>query len=149
MPVRRNQSNYFCYGLWENVFLMKLIFPRILLWYYKTWDWHGLGKFSVFFENISMACWERIMAREWPSFVMMFGMVHTRSMLWVNQWNKLRGEWCKSDMKQSKWWDDVNINTITSAVSDDNGESSWQQCVGVPSLFSVLFVIVWGVRTYH
>ena len=144
-PVRRNHSNYFfCYRLWENIFLMKLIFPRILLWLLwdmrLTWFWQI---YPVFFENNSMACWERIMTREWLSFVWYY----SHSMLWANQWNDLRGEWCKSDMNQCEWWDDVNINAITRAVSDDNGESSWQQSSEC-SEFVFCFVCN-RVRTYH
>ena len=121
----------------EKIFFLWSSFSRVLvLWDMRlTWFWQI---YPVFFENNSMACWERIMTREWLSFVWYY----SHSMLWANQWNDLRGEWCKSDMKQ--WWDDVNINTITRAVSDDNGESSWQQC----SEFVFCFVCN-KVRTYH
>ena len=66
---------------------------------------------------------------------------YAHSMLWVNQWNKLRGDDASDEM--------TSILTQLPAQWPMIMESLHDSSVGVPSLFSVLFVIVWGVRTYH
>ena len=69
---------------------------------------------------------------------------YAHSMLWVNQWNKLRGDDASDEMTSILTQLPAQWPMIMESLHDSS-----VLVFRVPSLFSVLFVIVWGVRTYH